>query len=679
MKNYLMLLCAVFSVLLPSLGLAAPPLNKEGLLVKELSATPASPIAGQKKVYPKSDGKLYTLNSAGVEVAVGAGSSGGINYLSANPDAETTIAPWVTSHNTAASAIPDTGFVAGTTTTWARTTVSPLRGVGSFLVTKDAANRQGEHADYAFTIDQADQGQVLSIQADYTVASGTYADGDLNVWIWDPVNNVAIQPAGFKILNTTAQLKIAATFQTATNSNLYKLIVFVASTSASAYSVKFDNWYVGPQLKSYGPFISDRVAYVPTITNFGTTTSVAFYSKRVGDELYVWGTFIAGTGVASLGTITLGYNGANNNVTGDTTKIASGTHLVGHGAVSASSAAFFGVDVLYNSATNALNLSQQTSSSNGLTAVNGSSFSAGSEVDFFAQVPIVGWSSGQLLSSDADTRVVAARFTKNGNQTTAAADNIITAWSVDYDTNGGLTGGNTYTVQVPGYYRIALFAQIGATSAVAGYKINGGATSYMGTGAASTTTFDRASGSDVRKLGAGDVITPVLFTSGAVSILAPTTTFSIERLSGPSQIAASESVNARYGGSTTTLTNSATSKIAFTTKQSDSHNAFSTDTFTVPTPGKYRVTMSIELASFAAGAAGNTLQGTIFKNGSQYSQKTESAKTTTSVIHSVLVTDTIPCVAGDTLDGRIFHTLGATPAINNSVVTSYITFERVGN
>ena len=39
-------------------------------------ATPTSPSAGYKKIYPKSDGLLYTLDSAGNEIAVGTGGGG---------------------------------------------------------------------------------------------------------------------------------------------------------------------------------------------------------------------------------------------------------------------------------------------------------------------------------------------------------------------------------------------------------------------------------------------------------------------------------------------------------------------------------------------------------------------------------------------------------------------------
>lgn len=45
--------------------------------IAELSSSPTTPASGFKKIYPKTDGKLYTKDSAGVETEVGAGGGGG--------------------------------------------------------------------------------------------------------------------------------------------------------------------------------------------------------------------------------------------------------------------------------------------------------------------------------------------------------------------------------------------------------------------------------------------------------------------------------------------------------------------------------------------------------------------------------------------------------------------------
>lgn len=44
------------------------------ITLEEQVSTPSTPATGDKKLYPKSDGKLYTLDDGGVEVEIGAGS-----------------------------------------------------------------------------------------------------------------------------------------------------------------------------------------------------------------------------------------------------------------------------------------------------------------------------------------------------------------------------------------------------------------------------------------------------------------------------------------------------------------------------------------------------------------------------------------------------------------------------
>jgi hypothetical protein len=201
------------------------------LVMEEQGSTPANPSAGFKKVYIKSDGKLYGLNSSGTEAELGGGGGGGgINYID-NPDAETATTGWAT-YADAAATTPVNGTGGAATTTWTRTTSNPLRGVASFLLTKDAANRQGEGASYDFTIDDADKAKILSVSFDYEIASGTYADDDVLVYIYDVTNSALIQPAGYKLKNATIENKHTATFQTASNSTSYRLILHVSSTSA---------------------------------------------------------------------------------------------------------------------------------------------------------------------------------------------------------------------------------------------------------------------------------------------------------------------------------------------------------------------------------------------------------------------------------------------------------------
>lgn len=250
--------------------------------------------------------------------------SGGINYLSSNPDAEADTSGWST-YADAAGTSPVDGTGGSPNSTWTRTTTSPLRGSGSFIFTHNSgASRQGEGVSYAFTIDSTDKAKVLQISFDYMVNSGNFVagtsstDSDLTVWIYDVTNATIIQPSSYKLLSNSATLgdKFNATFQSASNSTSYRLIIHCGSTSTSAFTMMFDNFNVGPSTYVYGSPITDWTAYTPTIVGFGTPTNTSFKWRRVGDSIQIEGVFTTGTSTAVLGTFTL----PNGSVI-DTTKI----------------------------------------------------------------------------------------------------------------------------------------------------------------------------------------------------------------------------------------------------------------------------------------------------------------------------------------------------------------------
>jgi hypothetical protein len=265
--------------------------------LKELASTPATPASGYQKIYPKSDGKFYKLDDAGLEQQLGSGGgSGGINYISANPDAETDTAGWAVYADASAST-PVDGTGGSPTLTLTRTTSGPLRGTGSFLITKDAANRRGEGVSFDFTIDSADVSKTLSLGFDLA-PSANYAAGDLGVYIYDVTNAVLISPAAVNV--AAASYRFQTTFVSSTSTS-YRLIIHVASTNAAAYTVKFDNVQVGPQTLAIGSAKSDWVSYTPNASvnaGFGTLASANFQQSRNGDTLSVTAVYNAGTATA---------------------------------------------------------------------------------------------------------------------------------------------------------------------------------------------------------------------------------------------------------------------------------------------------------------------------------------------------------------------------------------------
>ena len=206
------------------------------------------PASGSHKIVNRN-GLLYMRDSSGNETAIGsAGATGGINYID-NPSAETGTDGWST-YADAAGTTPVDGTGGSANVTLTRTTAAAeiLRGDASFELTVPA-NSQGEGFSYDFTIDKADQNKVLGIWFDVDATDSNYADDDLQVFIYDKDQSQLITPTsptnGYKIKGNQYRHRVAfAPYDT--SSNDYRLIVHVAADNASGYSVRFDNFEVGP-------------------------------------------------------------------------------------------------------------------------------------------------------------------------------------------------------------------------------------------------------------------------------------------------------------------------------------------------------------------------------------------------------------------------------------------------
>lgn len=375
--------------------------------------------------------------------------SGGINYLSSNPDAESDTTGWATYADAAAST-PVDGTGGSATATFTRSTSSPLRGTGSFLLSKGATNRQGDGASFDFSIDTADQGKPLSVSFDYYVSSGTYATGDVTVYIYDVTNAALIQPSGYQIVSQTVQAShLGCTFQAASNSTSYRLILHIASTSAVAYDLKFDNFYVGPQQRSYGPAMTDWVAYTPTLnSNTGVSTNTAYW-RRNGDSLEVQGTVVySGAGANSAFSSSL-----PTGLVIDTSKVptaASEANPLGAASFFDSGSGAKPAITVYNNTTS-IYISHATTG-----VVNTNTMTASDKLEYTYTVPIVGWSSNTLVSSSASTRVTALLYTNvAGTSFTGGAGFADAPFATKaFDTHGAFST-PTFTAPVPGFYEIS--------------------------------------------------------------------------------------------------------------------------------------------------------------------------------------------------------------------------------
>ena len=299
--------------------------------------------------------------------------------------------------------------------------------------------------------------------------------------------------------------------------------------------------------------------------------------------------------------------------------------------------------------------------------------------------------SPQVLAYDTESRVVALTVQKAAsNHTSSGSDQDVGTWSTpSLDTHSAFnTTSGVYTCPVAGIYEV---------SGVMGFAANGTGSRYFtvqrnGSGnvilnAPSTTVSGTVDThlvipSALIQCNAGDTLRLRAFQSsgGSLGYLTGVEgSLSIQKLSGAAAILAAQTVVARVGGSATTITNTSVTKLAFNTEAIDTHSAFSSDTFTVPVGGKYSVFGAAELQAFAAGSVGAAFQLSIYKNGSEVTHFANPAQITTSVIRAVSVLDELQCVVGDTLDIRLYHTLGTTPSLNNNTVTTYAIFKRTGD
>lgn len=227
-------------------------------------------------------------NGSGWQQISGAG--GGVTNYITNNDAETDTTGWATYADAAATS-PVDGTGGAATTTFTRNTSSPLIDSADFLITKDAANRQGEGASYDFSVETADKTNRLGIKFNYST-SANYADGDIRVYLYDVTNATVIEPAPTELKAKSNGIFLSS-FQVASDSTSYRLIFHVASTNATAYTVQIDNVTVSPDLalaagngveavkysSSSGQSISDNTL---TIVDFATAVHATSAAVTTG-------------------------------------------------------------------------------------------------------------------------------------------------------------------------------------------------------------------------------------------------------------------------------------------------------------------------------------------------------------------------------------------------------------
>lgn len=564
-----------------------------------------------------TSGTMYRKLDAGLTtnwVEVGAG-SGGKNYIS-NPDFDGgSTSGWSMQKVSLSSLIP-TGNIGAPDAghTIAASSSSPLEGANSLLVQGASAFTAGNClVSKEFAIDREDQAKVMGWSFYYEAvtanmdfpgtSAGTWAVYIAEVTTATPDTVVSwIQPAGVYNLVQGSGVGIASgTFQTTATGTAYRLVLVCINSEAAATTLKVDDFKLGPQTTVQGAAISDWVSSTPTYSNAGTTSSSVHSTRRVGDTLQIQGrTVFATAGAAavlrlripsSIGTI-------------DTTKVQTGNLAGTVGSYLAQiGGSIFNGNVTLTTTANEVSFIPDGAGGSHL----GSAFGLNTELTYTLSVPISGWSSNTVLSQDTDTRVVAGSFESNSFTSVASGVNTtITLGVARLDTHQAWNGTDTYTIPVSGVYSISGMVSFAANATGnRGVLVQvGGSDFVLGLGPTITTGVRaRVTGAPrVFRLNAGTTVRLRGYQDGAPTLNAENfdSYLSIERLSGPATIAASETVAFRADGSTQTLTTS-DATISWTAEAYDTHGAWNGNTFTAPISGVYDFT-----ALFRSSAAVST-------------------------------------------------------------------------
>lgn len=701
------------SATLSSLGtISSPAAGQEAILINAtgnpISIVNESAGTAANRILTGTGADLTLQNNASIRVVYdsvssrwrvvgGSGSgtgAGGINYIT-NSDFEGGITGYAT-YADAAGVAPVDGTGGTANTTFAVTSSSPLRGTKSGLLTKNSgASRQGEGVSYAFSIDTADQAQVLRISFDYET-SDNYADGNIRVYVYDVTNSQLIEVVD-RDLPASGRGKYVGTFQSSANSTSYRLIFHIAETGTLAYTFELDNVVVGPQTLIKGPIVTDWQNYTPVYTasttapTIGTATNTGRW-RRVGDTMQVrlhFSQTVAGTAGSGTYFISLPVG-----TQVDTNKINSISFPACHGYanVSIGSASILQASPLVTASGSEyiIRLTLDDSVSAGTTWNHASTYNFGNanlRFHVYVEVPILGWSSNVVLSEDAGNREIickANRITSSQTVTGAGLEvifnNEVTDTSSSYEPTTG-----RFTAPESGWYDVSYSLEITSGSTPSSLQafvfINGLSTTgygaYLNSDIIAAKKYP-VQGSETIYLSKGQYISVWAFSVTVNSTLDASTAnrsfLSVAKRSSPQTIAASEVVAASYS-SNSGQSISGTITVLYEDKTYDTHNAYNTSTgvYTVPVSGKYLITAQIGVGNLAL-ADNNVIDVRIMLNGTRVGLAVHEFSQTDNFTQTVTTTRGLDLVKGDLIS---FQGTVATGNLNDDGGYNNFTITRI--
>jgi hypothetical protein len=557
---------------------------------------------------------------------------GNKNYIPYAQFEQNVTTGWSLFNTTLTSGLP-TGSVTGgaaSITTFATTGTNPLAGTYSLQIAGSAAISAGQgFISSAFTVDRCDYGKVLTFKFCYEAVtnptnanwSGVLGSQSFAIYIYDVTASAWVQPTGFLGMNQSLNAgQVTGTFQSSVVSGQqYQIAVICLQATAGAMTINFDSISVSPQVNPIGTVSTTSAQYVPTIAGVTISSPIANY-WRFGDRLFVSGSNTLTAAAATTFSITLPAG-----LTIDYAKLSgvNNTYKVGE-LINVSSGATFastggGPFILFVDGTtsNQVFFAEATSGSTLVKSTGSANLGATANISYEFSVPISGWSSNVQMSNDTDTKVVSLEV--GGAAASATANNPIIFPTIGKDTNAGYNATTgQYTASITGFYQVNAFIDASTVAlnsrayvSVAGNTAAGYNRPLIGQNYLINSPI---AGGGLVFVNAGQTID--VRCDNATGALSASSTMSIYRLSGPSVIAANETVAASYYSSAATSSISTTLPCNFDAKEFDLNNAVTTGSawkFTAPISGTYQFSGTIYIGITSS-------QFQLYKNGTVYKQ-----------------------------------------------------------
>jgi hypothetical protein len=395
------------------------PVIDNGLTMNH-ETTPSNPAPTTVRVYPKSDNRLYLLNSAGVETPIGSGSGQGEKTYITNPSGV----------NDAAAAVP-TGWanvgdldivVTKTDSELPReyTTDSGLK------ITADSNTQStADYVYFDFTLDDVDLNRKLKIQWSQKT-TGSYTAGNLAVVITTQADRTTALHTPVTTAIPASTGDFVTTFDAGSTATL-SLVIRATTDMSTDAGIVISDVVVGPGQVVQGAAISEWQTFTPTLST-GALGSVAYNQarwRRVGSNMEIEWRMLQSTGTAGSGSYLITIPGS---VTADTSFIQVNSIPTGHvgEANVRDNTSFYLANVFLESSTR-FGVDIQTSATARSTWGSGSAPLSGTNVgvDLRAIIPIAEWAGSGTVNLGAGSQVEFAASTNGIWNDNAVAANTI--------------------------------------------------------------------------------------------------------------------------------------------------------------------------------------------------------------------------------------------------------------